>query len=61
MEFASAMGKPRTIFRAHNSCWRSKCVDRSFIMPSEIRAISEVHKQPRSPLELFGEANADRS
>ena len=25
-----------TIFRANDSCWRSKCVDRSFIMLSYI-------------------------
>ena len=37
MEFASPqMGKPPDHFRANDSCWRSKCVDRSFIMLSYI-------------------------
>jgi hypothetical protein len=35
MEFASPKwGNRLTIFRANDSCWRSKCVDRSFIMLS---------------------------
>jgi hypothetical protein len=37
MEFASPKwGNRLTVFRANDSCWRIKCVDRSFIMLSHI-------------------------